>query len=278
MAINRNLTNKQKTLIVFALTSAILLLTVSSVFAVLYNIDTNNNSVSDWSGVPVFQSDSSGDVSSSCTGGDTRDDIIQTYVASGPAGGTPTWIYLRARMAGSNAIGVNQHWVGVFIDCAPAGEDNQDTVIFFDAQGDDVYAGDGFKTSGKYTPDNIAGCGTGETGERPSDGLDTVEWSCDWDLISSNPTGANCDAGSVAQIKFMSFKVTAGLIPEFDCMYDETTYSGFNIATNVELASFTNKNQDNNLYLILFSISALFAILLIVFLLIYLRNIKENQA
>ena len=255
----RTFTRKAATGLVFAL--ALTLLTVSAVFAALHTIDTNNNSVSDWGSVPIYQLDDPDDYNTSCPDADGNDDIIETYVASGPPGepdDLPTHLYFRVRTNGTNAVSAQYHWVAVYVDCGPYvdppgepnppdGTDNNDVLIIYRGPADHVVYGDGQWLSGydHPTPEYIIQtqyAQGGPEGERPANGTDTVEWGMpmdDYNVITQAwPSySPNCGPNSQASIKFYTYKVTSGL--RYDCTYDETEFGPiiFDIPTVVELNS-----------------------------------------
>lgn len=219
------------------------LLSVSSVLAALYTINTNNNSGSDWSGVPVFQTDPSGDLSGSCAGGDGTDDIIETYVATGPEGASPVeWIYFRIRTASASAVSSSDHWVSAYVDCPPYGKDTKDLNVIYIPSTDQVIMGDGdwpdpTNTRDYGTPPNIQS-------ERPADTLDTLEWSADFATFRGNPSygtprDPNCTADiNPAYVSFTVYKVTSGV---YECTYDETPFAGIDLPTDVTLTNLSTQ-------------------------------------
>lgn len=248
LAFQRVFLRKASISLIFALTLGFL--TVSFASAILYTIDTDNNSASDWASVPVFQTDPSGDVNPSCTGGDGKDDIIETFVATGPAD-PPTHIYFGVRTASPNAVSTANHQVAAYVDCWPDGtppngpEDN-DVVIMYRGEPDHVIYGDGHWGEGgndRPTPWYIIidqYSEGGPEGEHPADGLDRVEWGMpfsDFDVIKQPlpEYEPNCGPDSEARIIFYTYKVT--MFGSFDCDYDETVFAGFDIPTVVELNS-----------------------------------------
>ncbi|MEA3439871.1 MAG: hypothetical protein U9R58_06280 [Chloroflexota bacterium] len=235
--------------LIFAL--ALGFLTVSFALAVLYNIDTDNNSGSDWDPVGIFQTDDPGDVKISCTGGDGRDDIIETYVASGPVGTSPpTHIYFRVKTVFTDAVSVELHQVAAYIDCPPVGEDDNDVTVMYRAQpaADQVVLGDGHTPQ----PDRLIFYDpNGPEGERPDDATNTVEWGlpiADFQELDTvnDPPEINCVSSSEARIKFTTYKVHP-FVGTYDCYYDDTEFSGFNIPTAVDINSFdVHTRQDRN--------------------------------
>lgn len=92
--------------------TALLLAVTQVVYAVLYTISTTDSSVSEWTsqGIPVFQQDASGDV------GSPTEDILDSWVASGPSGGPAETVYFRMLVNASTALGENMA-AAAAIDC-----------------------------------------------------------------------------------------------------------------------------------------------------------------
>jgi hypothetical protein len=245
LAFKRVFLRKASISLIFALALGFLM--VSFAFAALYTIDTDNKSGSDWDPVGIFQTDIPGDVYISCSGGDGKDDIIETYVASGPEGTSPpTHIYFRIKTAAADAVSVELHQVAAYIDCPPVGEDDNDVTVMYRAQplADQVVLGDGHTPQ----PDRIIFYDpNGPEGERPDDATNTVEWGlpiADFQELVGDPI--NCESNSEARIKFTTYKVVP-FFGTYDCTYDDTEFSGFNIPTAVEIYSFdAHTKQDRN--------------------------------
>jgi hypothetical protein len=270
--------NKSQIFIIgITMVSVTALLSVSIVMAALFTINTNNNSASDWSGVPVFQTDPSGDLNAACTGGDGTVDIIETYVASGPEGSDPVeWIYFRIRTASANAVSTENHIVSAYLDCPPFGEDIKDLNVMYFGYDDVIVFADGLLPN----PDQAGSYGNPPRpeGERPADALDTVEWSVDYATFSGNPSygnprDPNCTPDSEAQIKFSTVKVTSQ--NQYVCTFDETTYSGFNLPTVVKINNFsTNSGLSGQGYLLISVIFLMTAIIICVMGFLYVRRKK----
>lgn len=99
---------------VTAIALLIALLTATAVYAALYNISTSDNSVADWGGISVYQTDPAGDV----PGVDPKDDAINTWVAAGPVGSSMAdrELYFRLQVNGSPAL-LNNHSAVAQISC-----------------------------------------------------------------------------------------------------------------------------------------------------------------
>ena len=123
----------QKIAIGLTIAIVLTLLSVSGAMAVLFTIDTTNNNGTEWGAIQVFQTDASGDQNTSCSGADGRDDIIETKVASGPAGGPASWMYLRLKTAQANALAVQGHIATAYLDCNADGlgdDPNENSAIY----------------------------------------------------------------------------------------------------------------------------------------------------
>jgi hypothetical protein len=271
--------------LVFAL--ALALLSVSAVFAALQAIDTNNTT-DDWATAVPFQTDASGDVNDGCSGYSGKDDIIQTFVATGPSD-PPTHIWFGVKTAAASAISDQYHQVSAYIDCGPDGAppdgpEVNDAVIIYRGPADQVVYGDGFWGGGgndRPTPYYIITTQypqNGPEGERPDDAIDKVEWGMpfsDFDVIKEPlpEYDPNCGSGSEARVKFYTFKVTA--FGSYDCGYDETDWAGFDIPTVVELNSLSAQSNSAGVDRLTISAAALLgaaAVAGLGFMLIHKRN------
>ncbi len=109
-----------RTIVVSILVVAILLIAATAVYGALHDIDVDDNSISDWSGIPVFQTDAVGDASP------PDEDIINAWVATG----YDDDLYFLVEMNGSPAIsaGGNKAIVAS-IDCDDDGDGDQEDRI-----------------------------------------------------------------------------------------------------------------------------------------------------
>jgi hypothetical protein len=221
---------------------------VSVASAALTTINTNNNSNSEWSSVPVFQVDATGDLNpeanANCNDGNNTVDIVNTYVASGPAGGTPLSLYFMVQMAGANALSGSNHAISAYIDCSGAFDHTDPTnsnAIYIpnSSNGEIVISGDGEWQN----PNNWAFVGA-DLGERPANALMNVEWQIDLDTIAQNPSGFNCNANSVARVAFTVAKVDSSFA--YVCTYDVTPDAAYNVPTLLEMQSLQARNRTEN--------------------------------
>jgi hypothetical protein len=218
---------------------------VSVASAALTTINTNNNSNTEWSSVPVFMEDPTGDLNpesnSNCADGNNTVDLVKVYVASGPSGGTPTALYFMAQMAGANALSGQNHAVSAYIDCSgdfDHTDPKNSNAIYVGASSNGEFglAGDGEWPQ----PNNWAFLGA-NVGERPANALTNVEWQIDFDTITGNPTGSNCTANSVAHIAFTVAKLDSSF--SYVCSYDVTSSAAFNVPTLLTMRSLTARND-----------------------------------
>jgi len=240
--------NPKRFLFVLLILICFFLFGVSAASAALVTINTNNNSNLEWSAVAAFQEDPTGDLNpeanASCNDGTNTVDIVKTFVASGPAGGTPTSLYFMAEMAGANALSTQNHAISAYIDCSGAFDRTDPTnsnAIYVpnSSNGELVVSGDGEWQN----PNNWAFVGA-DLGERPGNALKNVEWQIDFDTISGNPSGFNCTANSVARIAFTVAKVDSSFA--YICTYDVTSDAAFNVPTLIEMQSLQARNKPIN--------------------------------
>lgn len=250
------------------LSLSLALITTSVGMAVLVSINTNNNSYVDWNPVPIFMSDVSGDQSTSCSGASGRDDIVQVYVATGPVGSAPDYIYFRMVATAASAFSDQYHWVAAYLDCDVDGvQDPKDAQVIYmsPAAGDIVVLGDGYYPNPHYvrrydqTPEEFY------LGERPADALNSVEFSVPIaDMVNfpvENGGPLYCSPTTPARIKFYSIKVKP-ITYYWDCTFDETEWRDFNIPTSIELTSFKAKENRAwvNISSLTFGLAVLFGI------------------
>jgi hypothetical protein len=99
-----------------------LLATVSVVVAAFYPINTDDNSIADWSGVPVFQTDPASDV---ITG---TEDIINTWIATSAVTTTASSLNFMVETRSAPALNLpsnSTRAVTAIIDCDRDGLDNE---------------------------------------------------------------------------------------------------------------------------------------------------------
>lgn len=253
---------KRKLLLGGTITLVAVLLTISVASATLVSINTNDNTAADWSGVPLFVSDSNGDLNTSCSGAASTDDIIETYVASGPSGGgSPSYIYFLVKFASTNVgfVPAQYHQVSAFMDCAPAGQDNLDANVIYRGYPDQVALCNGVSPN----PDCFLYSSSGTEGQRPLNGTSnyTLEWRGSFgDMATFTAPGPlNCTNNNIATIKFTSYRVTN--FGTYSCTYDETSTRAFNSPTAVDMVSMQASNQADDPFLVISLVAASAAIL-----------------
>ncbi len=249
----------QKIAIGLTIAIVLTLLSVSGAMAVLVTIDTTNNNGTEWGAIQVFQTDASGDQNTSCSGADGRDDIIETKVASGPAGGPASWMYLRLKTAQANALAVQGHIATAYLDCNADGlgdDPNENSAIYRPTR-DEVILCDGNEPN----PVNCIGYGEGtindnpNLGERPAtNGPDTVEWR-----VPIADMATLCQTSTI-NIRFRTVLIntTTGA---YVCEFDNTSFNGFkfNVPTAIKLSSLQARNADNSSTYLFISGAALLA-------------------
>jgi hypothetical protein len=127
MRINNLVYKVVKSSLISLVVLSLLIAFTSVAFAILFNINTNDGSVAEWESqsIQVFQTDDPGDVSPAA------DDIVDTWMASGPVGG-PDKVYFRMQTNAGTALSTNSGAVAAF-DCNNNGEfDNvEDKVVVY---------------------------------------------------------------------------------------------------------------------------------------------------
>lgn len=195
-----------------------LLASFTIVYAATYNINTNDNTASDWTPVGVFQTDPTGDFVASPDGlQSANDDIIEARVATGPAGGsTGTDLYFYLKVAGTNAVSEQYHVPVAYIDCDADGPQNgpydeweqTDRMIIYRPTADDVYdcegvpPGYGVSQSCFVIPD--ASAITQEYGERPADALNVIEWRMPINMLPPDDYDPQGDCRGTVKIQFFT--------------------------------------------------------------------------
>jgi len=111
MNINRNkFQSLIRPIFIFIGVLGLLLLSYGTVAAVRYNIDLNDGSIADWTGIPVFVTDPVGDVATA------DEDIINAWVATSDTG-SPVNLNFRIQVNGDPAINGENRGVAAYIDC-----------------------------------------------------------------------------------------------------------------------------------------------------------------
>ncbi len=198
----------------------ILLIGGGSAFAAIYNIDTDDNSVAEWSaqGIPVFQTDATGDT---INGGTANDDIVQAWVATGNGGNT---LYFLMELNASPALNQDNNRTAVAsIDCDNDGvdEEPEDRLISYFPGTDALYIVTGDQNY--YTPGNAV------QGQRVNQ---YIEWSVDLAQLPPDSQTPGVDCRNQVGIRFgtgdnSTFPAT---------VLDETQpLRGWNIPTTVNI-------------------------------------------
>lgn len=238
---------QSKTLMVISVAAILALLSFSAASAIFYDINTNNASGSDWASVQVFATDAEGDLNSGCTtegcttctsGQLDTDDIIETYVATGPTT-AQSEIYFRVRFkapyTGTSPVSAPQyHAITAYLDCPPYGKDDADVSVAYFAK-DSLTMGDGnLPNPNSYVPYDPPVT----TGERPASPYnDTLEWSVSLADIEGL-TSSNCamDGQGNYPNAYVSFAaVLVNNLGLYSCTFDEAAARLFSIPTAVEL-------------------------------------------
>jgi hypothetical protein len=212
---------RRRTILIITTTTVVLLLTISTASATLITIDTNDNTILDWGSQPLFISDPSNDLDPTCEWGDARDDIIETYVASGLVGltGKPTYIYFLVKFAEPDPMMVSPHWhkISAYLDCLPVGEDPQDSNVIYSGYYDQVILGDGTLPNPNMGQNYDL---NGPEGQRVEN--DTSNYTFEWSgsLNDMYIIRSNCTPDSIARIKFTT--VSVDLNGFYMCTYDDT--------------------------------------------------------
>lgn len=270
----------QKLIVAILLALTAMLTTISIATATLADINTNNGTNTEWASVPLFQTDSAGDVNTSCTGFDGRDDIIEVKVASGPASGPVDKIYFNVTLNSTLSAAVQLHQISAYLDCTPAGADNADANVLYRPFPDQLVLGNGVLPN----PDVKLFANNGTDGERynaPTTNNYTLEWGIDIDEFINWNVGSqgslNCGKNSQPQIIIRTLKVLSGS-GAYDCTYDETYFRGFNIPTLVKLANLEANPKPDNLVLKSISIISLASAISIGFIgfNVFRKNKKQN--
>ena len=155
-------------------------------FAAIYNIDTDDGSISEWAaqGIPVFQTDAVGDVQN---GGTANDDIVQTWVATGNGGNT---LYFLMQLNAAPALNANNNRTAVAsIDCDNDGvdEEPEDRLIVYYPGNDWLVIAQGDQSFYTWGSAN-----QGQRADPPDD--EYIEWSVDLSQLppDSQTPGVDC--------------------------------------------------------------------------------------
>jgi len=198
----------------------ILLIGGGRAFAAIYNIDTDDGSIAEWSaqGIPVFQTDATGDT---INGGTANDDIVQAWVATGNGGNT---LYFLMELAASPALNADSNRTAVAsIDCDNDGvdEEPEDRLISYFPGNDTLYIVTGDQNF--YTPGNA------NQGQRVNQ---YIEWSVDLSQLPPDSQTPGVDCRNQVGIRFGTGDNSTFPATVLD---DTQPLRGWNIPTTVNL-------------------------------------------
>ena len=177
--------------------------TVTVALAAMVNISTPDNSLADWNGVAVFQTDPAGDVITA------TEDIINVWVASSLSGTqTITNLNFLMQTRGAPALSQSYRQAVAFIDCDRDGVDNEDhdRIVSYGLQNDRVIISQGNQGQMFYEGDCASNC---PYGERVSSTA-YIEWRVGAaDLPPDPPGGPNPDSNcrNIVNIRFATISV-----------------------------------------------------------------------
>lgn len=193
-------------------------------FAAIYNIDTDDGSISEWAaqGIPVFQTDAIGDTQN---GGTPNDDIVQAWVATGNNGNT---LYFLMKMAAAPALNANNNRTAVAsIDCNNNGvdEEPEDRLIVYYPGNDWLVISQGDQSY--YTFGNA---NQGQRADPPDD--EYIEWSVDLSQLPPDSQTPGVDCSGAVGIRFGTADNSTSPAIVLD---DTSPLRGWNIPTAVNL-------------------------------------------
>ena len=222
----------------------IALLTFSIALAALYNIDTTEGSVAEWTSqeIPLFLTDPLGDPLS----GRADEDILETWVASADEEPQPTpdgvvdHLYFLMKVAGSPALNLANRAAVAALDCDNNGSliDFEDRLIIYRVDTDYLIVRHGNQEGDAWSdPGTPLGQRVGEY----------LEWGVATNILTSMPdqtTPADYCQG-VQNIGFAT-STAPDSFSEPGVTIDETdNYRGFNIPTAIELFALNASSESN---------------------------------
>jgi hypothetical protein len=190
-------------------------------FAVQYTINTTDNTTAEWDnqGIPVFQTDATGDTTNN---GNVRDDITETRVATGNDGK----LYFLMQTNGSPAVNDLNHSAAAYIDCDRDGVTGEqgDRLVTYIPHYSPLGIGSGTERI-TLCEGNEAQCAAlgPDAGQQVGD---HIEWGV---TITDLPAGCQNNV----DIKFYSAIAVFG---SQSTVLDETSLKGWNIPTPVTLS------------------------------------------
>ena len=225
------------------LTAMLVVLLVSTVvFAALYNIDTEDSTVAEWSdqGIPVFQTDPSGDAT------DARDDIVATWVASDNL----DRLAFKMEVADpTSALSGNNIGAVASIDCNANGidEERDDRLVIY-TRGNNMWICEGDQ---RY-------CFTGDSANGQIVG-NQVEWAVPIDDLPPDQY-SSVDCRHEVKIRFGTANTSTS------ASIDETSpLRGWNIPTAINLMTFEARSNAGPLALVAAAAALLVSVMLFLF-------------
>lgn len=218
------------------------MLTATAVYATLYSIGTDDNTVEDWSEINVFQLDDPNDMSGI---GGTGDDMIMTKVASGQEPDGKLYLYFLMQTEAAPALPDITDAAVAIIDCDRDGIENEPTdrrVVYF-PELDSVYVQYGDSSYYATVPDGAPATGDPTFGQRVDN---YVEWKIPLDnLPPDDGSEQTVDCHNNVNIRFKTELLVIGL-GSFGQLIDQTNSStGWNIPTAITLSELgvSERNQ-----------------------------------
>ena len=192
----------------------------TTTFAAIYTIDTDDGSISEWAaqGIPVFQTDPTGDTQN---GGTPNDDIVQTWVATGNNGNT---LYFLMELNADPALDADSNRsAAASIDCDNDGIDQEpeDRIVTYWPQNDWVIISQGDQSY--YT------MGTSNQGQRVGK---YVEWGVDLDQLPPDDQTPDVNCRGAVKIRFGTADNATSPATILD---DTSPLRGWNIPTAINL-------------------------------------------
>jgi hypothetical protein len=230
--------------IAFALTIIFIVSSFFVVGAITYTISTNDaNGVSEWfdQAIPIFQTDASGDTSSSRP----DEDIVNAWIAKGYGDDVDDeQLYFMVEMAGNPAISKPDepfNGVGVWLDCDANGSttDSVDRFVsYYYAAGYDRVSW--FRGSDGY----------GGTVDDPNLGQIDQQY-VEWTMV---PTLTNGLYNCMSQINVKFLSVQSEFAAGFQTISDETdSFRGFDFPTVIHENIISGSSRSPSLYFLIIS-------------------------
>jgi len=240
----------------------LVLYTTNIVYALCAYINTSDGTIQEWidQGVSVFQIDDAGDVESG------SEDIVSTWIESGPGCETMDTIYFRMQTAAANALSTNMAAIAA-LDCNDNAsfDDNEDRWVFYIR---DCWDGDSnhSERAGLVLGDQSAYSALGP------DAGQTVGSDLEWSVPISELPG---ECRDIFRVLFYTADVTGycTLPPTAAIIIDQTEpypWAGFNVIPDaITLNRFEATSSEGFPVSIYIIVAGLFSIVIVVY--IYLK-------